>query len=153
MNDKLLWDILTAGIALAVVLTIQILSCRQKRLSRHITDLRIRELIHSREEATRYQMMLKQVKYHDKTNSALHDLRHIFNDKISILHERYPQLTDLDVQVLLLIGIGIENHDILQYTDMSKRTYYKRRQLIAQRMGTTAAQLNELAQHIFTPKF
>ena len=51
---------------------------------------------------------------------------------------------------LAFIGLGVDNTDILRFTDMSKRTYYKRRQLIAQRMDTSAAQLDELAKQLFT---
>ena len=68
------------------------------------------------------------------------------------IRREYPSLTDTDAQVLILIGLGVDNNEILSFTDMSKRTYYKRRQLIAQRMNTTAAQLDELAKSLFNSK-
>ena len=43
--------------------------------------------------------------------------------------------TEVDIQVLILIGMGLETQDILLILDMSKRTYYKRRQIISKRMS------------------
>ena len=71
---------------------------------------------------------------------------------MSKIRRQYPSLTDADAQVLLLIGLGVENHEILSLTDMSKRTYYKRRQVIAQRMNTSAAELDEFVKQLFTSK-
>jgi FixJ family two-component response regulator len=99
----------------------------------------------------RYQLLINQIKQQNKP-SALSDLQVLFADKINSVKRQYPALTDTDIQVLTLIGLGVGNADILQFTDMSKRTYYKRRQLIAQRMNTTAAQLDELAKQLFTSK-
>lgn len=120
-------------------------------LKREIKDMHIRLSAHQREEEMRYQLLINQIKQQNKP-SALDDLQLLFADKTKNIKRQYPALTDTDIQVLTLIGLGVENADILQFTDMSKRTYYKRRQLIAQRMNTTAAQLDELAKQLFTSK-
>jgi len=120
-------------------------------LKREIKDMHIRLSAHQREEEMRYQVLINQIKQQNKP-SALDDLQLLFADKTKNIKRQYPALTDTDIQVLTLIGLGVGNADILQFTDMSKRTYYKRRQLIAQRMNTTAAQLDELAKQLFTSK-
>ena len=118
-------------------------------LKREVKDMHIRLSAHQREEEMRYQLLINQIKQQNKP-SALSDLQVLFADKINNIKRLYPALTDTDIQVLTLIGLGVENADILQFTDMSKRTYYKRRQLIAQRMDTSAAQLDKLAKQLFT---
>lgn len=120
-------------------------------LKREVKDMHIRLSAHQREEEMRYQLLINQIKQQNKP-SALDDLQLLFADKTKNIKRQYPALTDTDIQVLTLIGLGVENADILQFTDMSKRTYYKRRQLIAQRMDTSAAQLDELAKQLFTSK-
>lgn len=120
-------------------------------LKREIKDMHIRLTAHQREQEMRYQLLIEQIKQQKKPG-ALGDLQHLFADKIKEIKRHYPALTDTDIQVLTLIGLGVDNTEILQFTDMSKRTYYKRRQLIAQRMNTTAAQLDDLAKQLFTSK-
>lgn len=120
-------------------------------LKREVKDMHIRLSAHQREEEMRYQLLINQIKLQNKP-SALDDLQLLFADKINNIKRLYPALTDTDIQVLTLIGLGVDNTDILQFTDMSKRTYYKRRQLIAQRMDTSAAQLDGLAKQLFNSK-
>lgn len=121
-------------------------------LKRQITDFRIREVIRQREEAMRYQLLLDQIKQQGAKTHIVTELQPLFGDKTESIRQQYPQLTDLDINVLLLIGLGIDNNEILHLTDMSKRTYYKRRQLIAQRIGTTAAQLDPIAKELLNSK-
>lgn len=132
-----------------LILIICIIGTRVVFLKRQLTDLRIKMAINQREEAWRHQLLVKQIQQ-QKGNNALDDLQHLFADKIKKLKHQYPALTETDIQVVTLIGLGVSNTDILQLADMSKRTYYKRRQLIAQRMNTTAAQLDQIAQNSFT---
>lgn len=132
-----------------LILIICIIGTRVVFLKRQLTDLRIKMAINQREEAWRHQLLVKQIQQQKGTN-ALDDLQHLFADKIKKLKHKYPALTETDIQVVTLIGLGVSNTDILQLADMSKRTYYKRRQLIAQRMNTTAAQLDQIAQNAFT---
>ena len=140
-----------SGVLIFLLFIFILLSLRINRLRKHIVDLHIRECMHRKEERTRYQLLLDQIRKQPDKPRVMEDMEHIFDDRIALLHQQYPKLTDLDIQVLILIGLGVENYEILTFTDMSKRTYYKRRQLIAQRMGTTAAQLNSKVQQIFAP--
>ena len=136
----------------AVILTIAFIVERIISFKNELTDLRIRLLASQREQARRDQLMLEQIKQHSNKPDALDELLQLFGSKVNSIRREYPSLTDTDAQVLILIGLGVDNNEILSFTDMSKRTYYKRRQLIAQRMNTTAAQLDELAKSLFTSK-
>ena len=136
----------------AVILTIAFIVERIISFKNELTDLRIRLLASQHEQAQRNQLMLEQIKQHTNKPDALNELLQLFSSKVNSIRREYPSLTDTDAQVLILIGLGVDNNEILSFTDMSKRTYYKRRQLIAQRMNTTAAQLDELAKSLFNSK-
>ena len=136
----------------AVILTIAFIVERIISFKNELTDLRIRLLASQHEQARRDQLMLEQIKQHTNKPDALNELLQLFGSKVNAIRREYPSLTDTDAQVLILIGLGVDNNEILSFTDMSKRTYYKRRQLIAQRMNTTAAQLDELAKSLFSSK-
>ena len=144
-------DIIIIG-NVVVGLTIAFIVERIISFKNELTDLRIRLLASQHEQAQRDQLMLEQIKQHTNKPDALNELLQLFSSKVNSIRREYPSLTDTDAQVLILIGLGVDNNEILSFTDMSKRTYYKRRQLIAQRMNTTAAQLDELAKSLFTSK-
>ena len=153
MKDILLDSFVIFAVALIVLDIIGIFLYYYIRdLKRQITDFRIREVIRQREDDIRYQQLLNQIKHPSAKTHIVDELRPLFGDKTESIRQRYPQLTDLDINVLILIGLGIDNNEILHLTDMSKRTYYKRRQLIAQRLGTTAAQLDPLAIELLSSK-
>lgn len=144
-------DIIIIG-NVVVGLTIAFIVERIISFKNELTDLRIRLLASQHEQARRDQLMLEQIKQHTNKPDALNELLQLFGSKVNAIRREYPSLTDTDAQVLILIGLGVDNNEILSFTDMSKRTYYKRRQLIAQRMNTTAAQLDELAKSLFNSK-
>lgn len=73
------------------------------------------------------------------------DLHKIFSNQINRLCEQYPQLTDLDILVICLLGIEMDNLEICALLRMEKRTLYRRRQLIAKRMGISSLQLDDFA--------
>lgn len=153
MKDVLLDPFIIIAIALIVLDIIGMIAYYYIRdLKRQITDFRIREVIRLREENIRYQQLLEQLKQSSAKTHIVDELQPLFGDKTESIRQRYPQLTDLDINVLLLIGLGVDNSEILRLTDMSKRTYYKRRQLIAQRIGTTAAQLDPIAKELLNSK-
>ena len=149
MNHTLYNYLLACSITFPILaVAILLLVYYVRDLKRQITDAHIREVIHRREEAIRYQLLMDQIKQQGGKNQLLEDLQPFFGDKINDIRQRYPQLTELDCKVFILIGLGVENHEIIRLTNMSKRTYYKRRQLIAQRIGITAAQLDDNAQQL-----
>lgn len=132
-----------------IFIIILLVDYRITLLKRQLTDLKIRLFVNQRAQALEHQALLEQLRQQGVNPRTMQDLQALFGEKITSLTSHYPSLTELDVQVLILIGLGVENHEILRLTNMSKRTYYKRRQLIAQRMGTTAAQLDPLARQLF----
>jgi Tfp pilus assembly protein PilO len=151
MVDEIFYYIYAVSIIICLlIVSIVVIYALISRMKRHMADMQIREALHRREETIRYQQLLGQLKKNDSKSAALNNLQILFDDKVNFVRQQYPQLTDLDIQVLMLIGLGVSNHEILLITDMSKRTYYKRRQLIAQRMNTTASQLDQTAQQLLT---
>ena len=78
------------------------------------------------------------------------ELSHIFYNKVSAIRSQYPELTDLDILVLCLLGIGMDNQEISTLLRMEKRTLYRRRQLMAMRIGISSTQLDEFAINILT---
>lgn len=141
--------IFLVAVANILLLIICIIGFRLQFLKRQLTDLRIAMFINKQEEMLRLQILIDQLKS-QKSPRTIDNLQNLFADKIKHFRHQYPALTDTDIQVVTLIGLGIENVDILQLTGMSKRTYYKRRQLIAQRMNTNAANLDDTIHTVFT---
>ena len=60
-----------------LILIICIIGTRVAFLKRQLTDLRIKMAINQREEACRYQLLIKQIQQ-QKGNNALDDLQHLF---------------------------------------------------------------------------
>ena len=58
---------------------------------------------------------------------------------------QFPGLTDLDMLVLCLLGIGMDNQEIATLLRMEKHTLYRRRQLMAMRIGISSMKLDEFA--------
>lgn len=73
------------------------------------------------------------------------ELSGIFSKQVAALKEQYPQLTELDLLVLCLMGIGMDNLEICTLLRMEKRTLYRRRQLIGMRIGMSSLQLDAFA--------
>ena len=73
------------------------------------------------------------------------ELFSIYTTKVSALRVQFPGLTDLDMLVLCLLGIGMDNQEIATLLRMEKRTLYRRRQLMAMRIGISSMQLDEFA--------
>lgn len=85
----------------------------------------------------------------DKVSALGEEMQSIFHNEIALLRSKYPQLTDLDLLVLSLLSIGMDNDEICELTQMEKRTLYRRRQLIAQRIDLSSTQLEAFAAKIF----
>ena len=76
------------------------------------------------------------------------DIRNLFEKQLGTLKTQYPSLTDLDILVIVLLGIGMDNVEICALLHMEKRTLYRRRQLIAQRIGISSLSIEEFALHL-----
>lgn len=72
----------------------------------------------------------------------------IFSRQVNSIKNQFPQLTELDLLVLCLLGIGMDNLEICTLLRMEKRTLYRRRQLIGMRIGMSSTQLDEFAMNL-----
>lgn len=73
------------------------------------------------------------------------ELKTIHIQEYSVISGKYPQLTDLDLLVLCLLSMDMTNDEICELVHMEKRTLYRRRQLIAQRIGIPSTELEQFA--------
>lgn len=76
------------------------------------------------------------------------EIKSIYETEYNAVLSKYPQLTELDMLVICLLGIGMTNEEICDLIKMEKRTLYRRRQLIAQRIGISSTELDQFAQAI-----
>lgn len=115
---------------------------KDSKIANHVAQSRI---------LAQRQMLVAEVKQkvlkgsYSSWQKASAELTIIFSDETNHLRLSYPELTDIDICVIQLLAIGLDNQEILTFLDMSKRTFYKRRQLIAGRVGLLASQLDQFA--------
>lgn len=77
------------------------------------------------------------------------DLRDLYHLQVVDLRMEYPELTDADISFILLVAVGVDNPDIALLLELEKRSIYRRRQLIAQRMGISSLELDDLIKRRF----
>lgn len=77
------------------------------------------------------------------------DMKEVYAKEYTALLSQYPSLTELDLLVLSLLANGLDNYDICTLLKMEKRTLYRRRQLIAQRIGISSTVLDDFAVSYF----
>ncbi|MBR0296544.1 MAG: hypothetical protein IJQ95_04040 [Paludibacteraceae bacterium] len=116
---------------------------------------KVKEKINITEQAqdklTRGEDLVAQFIYrHNDIKQLSDELNAIFKQPLQTLKDKYPDLTELDLLVISLIGIGMDNDEICTLLRMEKRTLYRRRQLIAQRIGMSSTQLDMFAMTILT---
>ena len=143
------WSFIVFGQLIAII----VLLVRNANLKQQLADARIRELMYIKQTLVSQSALLEQMRHQTDRPQAVEQLMHSHEERIASLRRQFPALTDVDVQVLLLLGMRIDNQDILLLLDMSKRTYYKRRQLIAKRMNIATEKLDETAQTLFHPQY
>lgn len=129
------------------------LQVNNANLKQQLSDARIRELMYKKEYAMRQSYLLEQVVKSPEHSQGIDYLLRANEARIAYLKKHYANLTEVDIQVLILIGMGLETQDILLILDMSKRTYYKRRQIISKRMSISTTELDEKAQLLFNSKY
>lgn len=76
------------------------------------------------------------------------EIKAIYATEYNAIQSRYPQLTELDMLVICLLGIDMTNEEICELIKMEKRTLYRRRQLISQRIGISSTELEDFAHNI-----
>lgn len=129
------------------------LQVNNANLKQQLSDARIRELMYKKEYAMRQSYLLEQVIKSPEHSQGIDYLLRANEARIAYLKKHYANLTEVDIQVLILIGMGLETQDILLILDMSKRTYYKRRQIISKRMSISTTELDEKAKLLFNSKY
>lgn len=95
-------------------------------------------------------LVAKFIYSHEDIQKLSEELNSIFRQPLQTIREQYPNLTELDILVICLIGIGMDNDEICTILRMEKRTLYRRRQLIAQRVGMSSTQLELFATTLIT---
>ena len=127
------------------------LNIKVTRLKAENESLRIRESVQRNHVSDKQQAMIELIreKIHLREQAQVcRELRAAYSKEVASLQKHYPQLTEVDIEVLLLLGIGLENQEIIEFLDLSKRTYYKRRQTVAGRLGVSAVELNDFAMDL-----
>lgn len=114
---------------------------------------KVREKIAITEQAqnriTRGEDLIAKFIYHQQGIEELStELFSIYQKPVAILKKKYPDLTELDILVLCLLGIGMDNVEICSLLRMEKRTLYRRRQLIAQRTEMSSTLLEKFSKKI-----
>ena len=104
----------------------------------------------ARDRMTRGEDLVAKYIYHQQGIEELStELFGIYQKPISSVKKKYPDLTELDILVICLLGIGMDNVEVCSILRMEKRTLYRRRQLIAQRIGlNSSTNLEEFAKNI-----
>lgn len=82
---------------------------------------------------------------HDAVKQLGKDLEELFGMQYRLLVDKYPALSSLDLLVLSLLSIEMSNAEICSVLRMEKRTLYRRRQLIAQRISIPSTELESFA--------
>lgn len=82
---------------------------------------------------------------HDAVKQLGLEMAELFGAQYKALAEKYPELSALDLLVLALLAIDMSNAEICSVLRMEKRTLYRRRQLIAQRVEISSTELEAFA--------
>ena len=104
----------------------------------------------ARDRMTRGEDLVAKYIYHQQGIEELStELFSIYQKPINTVKKQYPDLTELDLLVICLLGIGMDNVEVCSILRMEKRTLYRRRQLIAQRIGlNSSTNLEEFAKNM-----
>ena len=127
------------------------ISIQQKEKEKHIrTKLHLTQrlnlqLNHSTESQAFYS-------YASQLNQLYTDLREIFFPQIITLKEQYPMLNNIDITLIILLGMGYSNQEISAIFNYSKLTIYKRRQNIGRLLSISPLQLDEYAKNLVNPQ-
>lgn len=115
---------------------------KDSKITNHVTTSRLQIQKQMLVEQIRQKVLNNEYTSYQKASA---ELTNVFADETNHLRLTYPELTDIDICVMQLLAIGLDNQEILTFLNMSKRTFYKRRQLIAGRVGLLASQLDQFA--------
>lgn len=120
---------------------------REKLLDKVKEKIAITE--QARDRITRGEDLVAKFIYHQQGIEELSsELFAIYHKPISAVKTKFPDLTELDLLVICLLGIGMDNVEICTVLRMEKRTLYRRRQLIAMRTGMSSMNLETFSRSI-----
>ncbi len=72
----------------------------------------------------------------------------------AMLRKNYPNLTDKDILIACLLGLDFKNREIILLLWMNENTFYRRRDLLKERMNLPRSQaLNEKCQEMMSAAF
>ena len=86
--------------------------------------------------------------YRGKLEQLYIDLMELYFPVITYLETEYPQLGKIDILIIVLIFIGYDNQEIGAILNYTKRTIYKRRQIISRMLGLSSLQLDEYIRNL-----
>lgn len=113
-----------------------------------IKRLLVVESLHKTQLTEKQQVLMDQIRKHIRSREqvlACQELRASYAKEVASLQKKYSRLTSNDIDILLLLGIGLSNQEVVAFMDMNKRSYYRRRQLISERTDIPAANINSFA--------
>ncbi len=86
---------------------------------------------------------------------VLHDeLSAAYGRFFAMLRKNYPNLTDKDILIACLLGLDFKNREIILLLWMNENTFYRRRDLLKERMNLPRSQaLNEKCQEMMSAAF
>lgn len=121
---------------------------REKLLDKVKEKIAITE--EARDRITKGEDLVAKFIYHQQGIEELStELFGIYHKPVSAIKKKHPDLTELDLLVICLLGIGMDNVEICTLLRMEKRTLYRRRQLIVQRIGiASSTNLEEFSKNM-----
>lgn len=81
--------------------------------------------------------------YNGNINQLYLDMLELYFPFISYIENEYPSLKRNDIIIITLINNGYDNHEISAILNYTKRTIYKRRQIISKVLNISSLQLDE----------
>ena len=122
---------------------------KYQKQKEEIKRLRVSESLHKTRLTEKQQVLMDQIRKHIRSREqvlACQELRASYAKEVAFLQKKYPRLTSNDIDILLLLGIGLSNQEVVEFMDMNKRSYYRRRQLISERTDIPSADINTFAR-------
>lgn len=158
MNPFCVFTFITLAIAVVIIkhLAIEVKKLKLAMAVRAKENLRFRmdlqKKVQERIEMTESwkvrgnDMVASYIYKQDAVRQLGEDLYSLHAKEYNTLRTTYPELTELDLLVMSLLALDMDNYEICSLLHMEKRTLYRRRQLIGQRLGLSSTELERFAQ-------
>lgn len=90
--------------------------------------------------------------YNGNINQLYLDMLELYFPFISYIEDEYPILKRNDILMITLVRLGYDNQQISAIFNYTKRTIYKRRQIISKAMDISSLQLDDYIRNIAVEK-